>query len=205
MRTTKVISVDFQKDFSAPGGKCYRQRPCIDFIKDELTPYFRQHGIKITEIISDYRLPRPGDEFECCVPGTAGYESEIPPDIKDERVWVKCMNSPVWIRGNGGQEDKTPGLPHPNTAAFSEWLHQTIGRPEETDAIVLIGLTLDCCVMCTGQELSFRGYPVKFLIEGVDTYSGDPAEKKSLLKVPLLNWGEALSWNKLKEMIEKHQ
>lgn len=86
MRSARVICVDFQKDFSAPGGRCYRQRPCIDFIRGEVIPYFRKQGLKMAEIVSDYRLPRPGDEFECCVPGTAGYESEIPPDIRDDRV-----------------------------------------------------------------------------------------------------------------------
>ncbi|MBN2003623.1 MAG: hypothetical protein JXA21_09730 [Anaerolineae bacterium] len=113
------------------------------------------------------------------------------------------MNSPVWVRENGGQKDEIAGLPYPDPAAFSEWLHRTVGRPEEVSAVVLIALTLDCCVMCTGQALSFRAYPVKFLIEGVDTYSGDPAEKASLLKVPLANWGEALNWDQFKEMIEK--
>lgn len=201
MHSVKVICVDFQKDFSSPGGLAYRIRPCIDFIKSELTPYFRQHGLKIAEVVSDYRLPRPGDEFESCVPGTPGYESEIPQDIKYEPVWVKCMNSPVWIRENGGQADKMPGLPYPNPTAFSEWLYRTIGRPDEVRAVVLIGLTLDCCVLCTGQELSFRAYPVNFLIEGVDTFSGDQPEKESLLKTPLTNWGQALSWVKFKEMI----
>ncbi len=201
MHAVRVISVDFQKDFSSPDGIGYRARPCVDFIKHELTPYFRHHGLKLAEIVSDYRLPRPGDEFECCVPGTPGFESEIPADIKHESVWVKCMNSPVWVRENGGQAGEKPGLPHPDTAAFLSWLHQTIGRPDEVSAVVLIGLTLDCCVMCTGQELSYRAYPVRFLIEGVDAFSGDPLEKASLLKTPLSNWGEGLSWDRFREMV----
>ena len=202
MRPVKVVCVDFQKDFSKPGGLGYRMRPCVDFIKNELTPYFRLHGLKMAEIVSDYRLPRPGDEFECCVPGTSGYESEIPSDIKYENQWIKSMNSPVWTRENARQADKIAGLPYPNPNAFTEWVYRMIGRPEEISAVVLIGLTLDCCVLCAGQALSFRAYPVKFLVEGVDTYNGVLEEKESLLKNPLSNWGEALSWAKFREMVE---
>ena len=102
MQSIGIVSVDFQKDFSAEGGMAYRPRPCADFIKDVLIPEVRMTGLRIAEIVSDYRLPRLGDEFECCVPGTTGYESEIPEDVKHPRVWVKCMNSPGWVRENGG-------------------------------------------------------------------------------------------------------
>ncbi len=203
MPSIKTICVDFQADFSSPLGVAYRPRPCVDFIKAEIIPYFRLHGLKMAEIVSDYRLPRPGDEFECCVPGTPGYESEIPADIKCEPVWVKCMNSPVWTRENAGQAGKAPGLPHPDTAAFLEWLHQTVGRPAEVSAVVLIGLTMDCCVLCTGQELSYRAYPVRFLVEGVDAFSGDQSEKASLLKSPASNWGRPLTWANFKELVEQ--
>jgi nicotinamidase-related amidase len=195
-----MISVDFQKDFSAEGGPCYRVRPCTDFIKDVLVPHLRQRDSRVAEIVSDYRLPRPGDEFECCVPGTVGYESEIPDDVKHPRVWVKCMNSPVWVRENGGIAGKPAGLPYPDPAAFAAWLSATVGSVEETREIVLIGLTLDCCVLCTAQELSFRGYRVKFLVEAVDTYSGSSEEKGALLKVPLANWGQPISWEQLRDM-----
>ncbi len=203
MPSIKTVCVDFQADFSSPSGVAYRPRPCIDFIKSELTPYFRQHDLKIAEIISDYRLPRPGDEFECCVPGTSGYESEIPKDIKYDPVWVKCMNSPVWTRENAGQADRFPGLPYPNPPAFLEWLHRTIGRPDEVSAVVLIGLTMDCCVLCTGQELSYRAYPVRFLVEGVDTFSGDQAEKASILISPASNWGQPLNWGEFQKLAEQ--
>ncbi len=203
MPTVKTVCVDFQKDFSSPLGIAYRPRPCVDFIKGELIPYFREHDRKIAEIVSDYRLPRPGDEFECCVPGMPGYESEIPQDIKYDLRWVKCMNSPVWTRENAGQADTVPGLPYPNPQAFLEWLVQTIGPPHETTAVVLIGLTMDCCVLCTGQELSYRAYPVKFLIEGVDAFSGDQAEKASLLKSPASNWGQAIDWQECRRLMEQ--
>jgi nicotinamidase-related amidase len=203
MNSIKIVCVDFQKDFTSPLGVCYRPRPCVSFIKSDIIPYFREHELKIAEIVSDYRLPRPGDEFECCVPGTSGYESEIPQEIKNDSIWVKSMNSPVWTRENAGQADKVPGLPYPNPQAFLEWLYRTIGRPSETRAVVLIGLTMDCCVLCTGQELRYRAYPVKFLIEGVDTFRGDQTEKASLLKSPASNWGQAINWQEFKRMIEQ--
>jgi hypothetical protein len=111
MQSIGIISVDFQRDFSAEGGLAYRSRPCVDFIKNVLMPEVRMTGLRIAEIISDYRLPRLGDEFECCVPGTTGYESEIPEDVKHPEVWIKCMNSPVWIREHGGIPNKLPGSP----------------------------------------------------------------------------------------------
>lgn len=60
----QIVSVDFQRDSSAEEGLCYRVRPCVDFIKSVLVPYLRKRDLKVTEIVSDYRLPRPGDEFE---------------------------------------------------------------------------------------------------------------------------------------------
>ena len=197
MTSWSIVSVDFQKDFSSADGLCYRPRPCVDFIKDILVPYLRKHDLRVAEIVSDYRLPRPGDRFECCVPGKVGYESEIPQDVKLPQVWVKCMNSPVWIRENGGVAAKPPGIPYPDPVGFTEWLRTTVGAPEDTRGIILIGLTLDCCVLCTAQELSFRGYQVRFLIEAVDTYGGGLEEKQTILKIPLENWGQPLSWKQL--------
>ena len=194
MKPVKIISVDFQKDFSAKNGLCYYPRPNVNFIKDKLIPHFRKHGLKIAEIVSDYRLPRPGEEFERCVPGKIGYESEIPNDIKNLQVWVKCMNSPIWIRENGGVAGRSPGIPYQHPTAFTEWLNITVGSPNEIKEIILIGLTLDCCVLCTAQELCFRGYNVKFLIEAVDTYNGSQKEKQSMLKTPHANWGHPISW-----------
>ena len=194
---TGVICVDFQKDFSSKEGIGYHARSCIEFFKDKFTPYCRESGLKIAEIVSDYRLPRPGDEFECCVPGTPGYESEIPADIKRPDIWVKCMNSPEWIRENGGLAEKPPGLPYQDASLFTRWLDRVIGKPTEVQ-VVLIGLTLDCCVLCTAQALSFRAYPVFFLVEGEDSFSGQALEKEQLLKIPASNWGQPLSWENFK-------
>ncbi|MFC1745991.1 hypothetical protein ACFL35_18510 [Candidatus Riflebacteria bacterium] len=193
----KIISVDFQKDFSSEEGQCYCPRPCVGFIKKTLIPFVESRGTKIAEIVSDYRLPRPGVNFAACIPGEEGYESEIPMSVKLADVWVKCMNSPVWIRKNGGEPGKRPGTPYPSPKKFSRWLENTVGPPDPGNEIILIGLTLDCCVLCTAQELSFRGYNVRFLVEAVDPYSGDAQEKQYILKTPLANWGQPIKWKQL--------
>ena len=72
MSNIKIISVDFQKEFSAKGGKHYRQHPNVDFIKKILVLFLRKNGIKIAEIVSDYRQPRPGDLDDSTRPGEIG-------------------------------------------------------------------------------------------------------------------------------------
>jgi len=198
-RIIKIISVDLQKDFSSEGGICYRPRPSVIFVNNTLVPFLRAHKIRIAEIISDYRQPRPGDKGDCCRPGEWGYESEIPEDVKLKDSWVKCMNSPVWTRKNIGLAGRRPGLPSQDTDAFGRWLRANIGRPEDVDEVVLIGLTVDCCVLCTAQELSWRGYAVRILEEAVDAYSGNQQEKRRILSnPPLTNWAKPISWNALR-------
>jgi len=199
MSRIKFISVDFQNDFSSKGGICYKPRQSVEFVKNTLVPFLREHNIKIAEIISDYRQPRRRDTGNCCHPGEWGYESEIPQDVKLKAVWIKCLNSPVWTRKNIGLANKKPGLPFQDPIAFNKWIEKNVGKPENVDEVVLIGLTVDCCVLCTAQELNWRGYNVKILEEAVDAYSGNPQEKKQILNnVPLANWAKAVSWKVLK-------
>ena len=194
-----------QKDFSAKGGKHYRNHPNVAFIKESLVPYCEKNGLKIAEIISDYRQPRLGDKDDSCNPGTIGYESEIPEKIKLHPIWVKCMNSPIWTRTGIGNPNSKPGLPYEDTKAFSEWIYNIIGVPEETD-VVLIGLTIDCCVLCTAQELSMRGYNVFILNEGVDPYSGNQDEKQQILNSSILkNWTTIIDWKNLKKLIKLNE
>ncbi|MBV8858801.1 MAG: isochorismatase family protein [Acidobacteria bacterium] len=193
----KIISVDFQREFSAEGGLCYRPRPCVPFIKDLLVPFVRGRGHKVAEIISDYRLPRQGGGFHACVPGTWGYESEVPADVKDGRVWVKAFSSPVWVREHGGDPRREPGLPYPDHRAFSEWLKATVGTPEDDAEVILIGLTVDGCVLSALQELRYIGYRVRVLAEAVDTYSGDAGEKEFLLAKVIPYWGRPVAWGQL--------
>lgn len=197
MDKIKIISVDFQKDFTAKGGICYKQRNSVDFIKNTLVPFLRRDNIKIAEIISDYRQPRPGDRGNLCHPGEWGYESEIPKDVKLKNSWIKCMNSPIWIRKNIGISDKKPGLPYQDPVKFNKWLLKTVGKSGEVQ-VILIGLTIDCCVLCTAQELNWRGYKIKILEEAVDSYSGNLNEKEQILNnPPLINWAKIISWEKL--------
>lgn len=206
MAAVKILSVDFQKEFSAVGGKHYRPHRNVKFIKDTLVPYLRKNDIKIAEIISDYRQPRPGDLDDSTRPGEQGYESEIPDDVKLKPVWIKCMNSPIWTRKNIGDPNKKPGIPYQDPATFTNWANSQIGKPQSLDAVVLIGLTLDCCVLCTAQELTFRGYKVKILEEGVDVYSGKPEEKAMILNnYPLRNWAESISWQELRNLLRQRQ
>ncbi len=190
---TKIVCVDFQKEFTDEKGLCYRPRQSVGFIKNTLVPYLEERNIKLAEIISDYRSPRPGDRGNYCRPGTWGYESEIPQCVKDNDIWIKCMNSPIWVRDYIGIADKQCGLPFQDPKKFNDWIKKVIGEPYDTQ-ILLVGLTLDCCVLCTAQELSFRGYKVKILKEAVDVYSGFQTEKEALFKVPLQNWAEGISW-----------
>lgn len=201
MSSIRIIAVDLQKDFTAEGGIWYQPRPCVQFIKDTFVPFLAEKNIKIAEIITDYRLPHTRDDINGCVPGTQGFISEIPDDLRT-CVWIKSMNSPVWIRENIGAPDKEPGMPYQDPEAFTEWLHSTIGAPGETE-VVLIGLALDCCILCTAQELSWRGYKVTVLSEAVDTESGNQEEKERLLNgPPLSNWAKSIHWKELEKMLE---
>ncbi|OHA02139.1 MAG: hypothetical protein A3C12_02850 [Candidatus Sungbacteria bacterium RIFCSPHIGHO2_02_FULL_49_20] len=197
---TKIVSIDFQKDFTAEGGICYKPRPSVDFVKNTLVPYLEKKNLKIAEIISDYRQPRPGDRGDCCHPGEWGYVSEIPKSAKENDIWLKCMNSPIWVRDNIGDPTKQPGLPYQDPKKFSEWIEKVIGKPEDTE-VVLVGLTLDCCVLCTAQEFSFRGYKVKILKEAVDAYSGEETEKESLCKTPVENWADVINWEEAQQLL----
>lgn len=196
----KIISVDFQKDFTVAGGACYKYRPSVGFVKKTLIPYLTEKQIKIAEIISDYRQPRH-DIDNLCVPGAMGFESEIPESVKVKPVWIKCMNSPIWVRDGIGVKNAIPGFPYQNPKFFDNWLSEVVGSSQESRDVVLFGLTLDCCVLSCAQELDFRGYNVMILSEATDVYSGDASAKKYLLaNVPLRNWAKPISF---KELIKK--
>lgn len=196
---SEIISVDFQREFTSAEGRWANPGSSVDFIKQKLVPYCRKNDLMMFEIISDYRQPRPGDSGDGCCPGSPGYESEIPADVKSDDIWIKCMNSPIWVRENIGDENAPPGLPYQDPRLFSRWLDRTIGPPEDIEFVTLIGLTVDWCLLCTTQELRWRGYEVKILEEGTDVVGGDEAYKRQLFsKSPLLNWASVISWSELK-------
>lgn len=201
----KFLSVDFQKDFTAEAGAHYKHRPSVQFIKEELVLYFRKEGILTAEIVSDYRQPRPDKKGDFCKPGSEGYASEIPQNVRHPAIWIKSANSPLWTRENAGNPDKVPGIPYEDPALFGNWLSEVIGQPGEV-SVVLFGLTLDRCVLCTAQELYLRGYKVKILEEATDPYSGDPVEKSTMLRSALINnWSTPIAWKQLKATLEADQ
>lgn len=204
----KFISVDFQKDFSNPIGKNFNKGKSVDFIKNVFIPYCRENHLIINEIISDYRHPRPSKKGDgcSCIPGTEGYKSEIPVDIKNKNQWIKCMNNPIWTRKNAGIANKQAGIPYQDPEGFNKWLEETIGTPSETDLVVLIGLTMECCVFCTGQELFFRGYNVKILYEGTDPMETGEDYKNNIIANPPFNiWNNIIRFDELKEYIKQEK
>lgn len=195
----EFISVDLQNDFASEGGKHFIPRESVKFSKEALFPFLMQSNLKICEIFSDYRQPRPGDRDESCVPGTWGHESIVPQELVKSR-WLKCMNSPIWVRENIGDPTKPPGLPYQNPQAFSEWLKETVGEPGGTTPVVF-GLTIDCCVLATLQELSWRGWHPLVLKEGVDHYSGKLEDKEAVLNTTASNWSALVTWDELKKKL----
>lgn len=209
-----IISIDYQNDFCTKNGKWYKDRPCQHFIEKELIPFLREHDIKIAEIISDYRLPRPNETVGYCTPGTFGYQSAIPKDVKFDNVWIKCMNSPEWIRNNIGNPNETPGNPHQDPDSFTQWLEKTIGKPDSSNEIVLMGLTLDCCVLCTAQQLYYRGYNVKILKEACDVYDPESAKKNIKNDIDYKEflfctthgmWSKPITWKELSQQLKPVQ
>lgn len=195
----EFLSVDLQNDFALESGKHYTPRASIKFLQGTLFPFLKEHRIKISEIISDYRQPRPGDRDESCVPGTWGYESIVPKEFVKSR-WIKCMNSPIWTRENIGNPNKTAGLPHETPNEFGEWLNKNVGERGKIQPVVF-GLTIDCCVLSTLQELSWRGYYPMVLKDGVDHYDGKPEDKEMALTAVVSNWAKIINWEELKESL----
>ena len=189
----EFIAVDIQNEFATEGGKFYTPKPSVEFLKSTMFPYLRERGIQVNDIISDYRQPRPGDSGDGCAPGTWGYESLIPDDLR-KSLWIKAMNSPIWIREHGGDGSKVPGKPYPDSAAFGKWVEENIGAPETTRP-VLFGLTIDCCVLSAVQEFRWRGFSPVVIREAVDHASGKEDDKDIVLEKTALSWwSEAVDW-----------
>jgi nicotinamidase-related amidase len=189
------IAIDLQNDFASEGGISHKPRPSVDFVKQTLIPYFEKNNLLTAEIVSDYRPPRPGDRGDLCYPGEWGFESIIPDSIKKKPIWIKCMNSPIWVRENLGVPNVKPGLPYQNGEAFQKWLNKMVGPINKGIGVVLFGLTVDCCVLSVAQELNWRGYKVYILQGATDTESGDQKEKEMVLSnPPLTNWAKSISW-----------
>ena len=159
-----VLCVDLQNDFASTGGKNYNMGKSSDFIKETLFPLLLNRKIKVSEIISDYRLPRGKSKNESCVPGTWGYESILPQELKKGHAWIKCMHNPLWIRDNIGIENCQIGVPYQDPMKFDKWLSQNLN----TKKVVLFGLTTECCILQVASELYFRGFDVYCIYEATD-------------------------------------
>ena len=48
---SKIISVDFQKEFTSPEGQWFNPGKSVNFIKKILVPYCREHNLKLSRII----------------------------------------------------------------------------------------------------------------------------------------------------------
>lgn len=191
----EFIAVDLQNEFATKGGKFYTHKPSVSFLNETLFPYLKINGIKINEIVSDYRQPRPGDGGDGCHPGEWGYESVVPPELVKSN-WIKCMNSPIWVRDNIGIKDEQPGIPFPDPNAFKSWVDKNIGPANEITPVIF-GLTIDCCVLCTIQEFRWRGYKPIVIREAVDHASGLEEDKNAVLeKTAIRWWAKVLSWSK---------
>jgi nicotinamidase-related amidase len=112
--------------------------------------------------------------------------------VKHNWIWVKAETSPSWIREGGGKPAAVPGEPYPAPHDFSEWLATTVGPPTQAQEIVLIGLMLEICVLCTLQELRYRGYQARVLFKGVDTYAGAEKQKRLLFETLFPFWGQPI-------------
>lgn len=195
------IAVDIQNEFATEGGKFYSFKPSTIFLKETFFPFLKEKKIKVNEIVSDYRQPRPGDFGDGCHPGTWGYESLMPSDLR-KSLWVKCMNSPVWIREYIGDKDKQPGIPYPDTEKFKKWIEENIGSPEEVTPVIF-GLTIDCCVLSTTQEFRWRGFKPIIIKEAVDHATGKEEDKQIILEKSAMRWwSRALTWEEFKKEYE---
>ncbi len=198
----KFVAVDIQNYFFfKKKNDVYIQKSLINFLNKELFPYFIKNKIKVDEIISDYRQPRPGDAGNLCHPGTWGYESAIPSKLR-KSLWIKCMNSPIWIRDNIGDKNKKPGLPYPDSEKFGRWIKKNIGEPSKVIPVIF-GLTIDCCVLSTIQEFRWRGYKPIVIIEAVGHADGSEKDKKVVLEKTAVSWwSNVMNWNKFKKLIK---
>jgi nicotinamidase-related amidase len=198
------VSVDFQREFTDPSGIWYVNGDSPSFVKQTLIPFMREHRIKLSEIVSDYRTPRNGKDGVGCIPGNKGFESEIPNDLIKGTSWVKCMHNPLWIRKNGGIAAMRPGVPYQDPIAFDNWLHHQIGDPTSDLWVVLIGETMEVCVASVAQELNARGYRVKILIEATDPMKERQKVKEWLMtQSSILLYADFISFEALRKEWER--
>lgn len=169
------LSVDYQYDFAGENGVAKVEGDSPHFIASELVPFLRNHGIGVHEIVSDYRLPRGKSRNESCVPGTTGYRSLLPDDLRIGDAYIKCMHNPTWVRKNIGVPNAELGKEYQDPELFNQWIEHHF--PDKSNPIVIFGETMECCLLSVAQELYFRGYNVFILYEATD-----PMKERQALK-----------------------
>ena len=178
MTTCYFLSVDYQHDFADKDGIASVVGDSPDFIDSCLIPFLRNHDLKVSEIISDYRLPRGKSHNESCVPGTLGYKSLLPDDLRFGNPHIKCMHNPIWTRENIGIPGRTLGKEYQDPEKFNKWV--SVHFPDKNLPIIIFGETMDCCLLNTAQELYFRGYNPFILYEATDPMPERQPYKKEL-------------------------
>ena len=192
------VCIDFQYDFADKNGVNFNKGKSVNFIKNTLIPFFQEQRIMVSEVMSDYRLPRGKSKNESCVPGTQGFKSLIPFEIRNGLPWIKCMHNPLWTRRNIGIVGKGLGKPYQDPNAFNNWINEHIKNKK----VVLFGLTADCCVLQVASELYFRGFDVYCIYEATDPMNERLEYKDDILNHSIFAlYSKVIHFNELLEMI----
>lgn len=200
MKNVEFLCVDYQYDFAGENGIARVVGNSPRFISSILIPFLRANHLSVHEIISDYRLPRGKSHSESCVPGSKGYQSLLPSDIRTGSVHIKCMHSPIWTRAGIGIENSVLGKEFPSPDSFNHWLSENL--PFTSRPIVLFGETMDCCILNVAQELYFRGYTVLVLYEGTDPMAERQEYKDSIATAsPLCIYAKVINFDELQKFL----
>ena len=202
MHQFEFMCVDYQYDFAGENGKVRVVGNSPQFIDSVLFPYFRANQIKVHEIISDYRLPRGRSKSESCVPGTLGFMSLLPDELRYGKPHIKCMHNPIWTRKGIGVENSVLGSEYQDPDLFSKWI--SVHLPDKDKSVILFGETMDCCILNVAQELYYRGYTVLVLYEGTDPMA-ERQEHKDLIAYDscLCIYAKVIRFNELVAMLDK--
>lgn len=197
-----LCCVDFQYDFAEKGGINFNKGSSVNFIKNTLFPWLKSNNLKSAEIVSDYRLPRGKSNNESCVPGTKGFESLLPNELRNGQQWCKCMHNPLWVRENIGVPNAKIGDIFQDPVGFSHWVSAHL--PQKN--IVLFGLTADCCILHVAAELYFRGHDVYCIYEATDPMNERLSHKDFILKHSSLSiYSKILHFDELDELMGEKQ
>ena len=194
------ICVDFQNDFASFGGANFNKGKSASFIKEKVFPFLKEHDIRASEIISDYRLPRGKSKNESCIPGSWGFQSLLPSTIKKGTPWIKCMHNPLWIRKNIGIPNAILGKEYQSPRKFNKWLKDNVPN----NNVVLFGETADCCMLQVASELYFRGYNVYFIYEACDPMNERLDKKDDILYHSSVSiYAKTICFDELLELIKE--